>query len=543
MAEENPQLQEKKERLNIKAGIVITYLRLAVYLVISIIYPPRLIAFLNQGQAYDVNNVYQFALSIATWILLLSFGIENSYVRFATEAEHSGGEDALKKTNGFYLIVFAFISLLQLLVGLLVAWLYGSGVVAVDGYDASRQTLLAILITVTIVNEASDFLMSFFNWYIYYKGEFIWGQSAYLIARVITVGVTLGALYAGCDAVWVTVIALIVQFLMDAANMVYSFRHLHIQFAFPKWPEFSKMLKDVLIFSSFLFLIIVVNQVNANIGKTALGQWDAADGSAVTVFGFGIQFYEYESLIATAITTNFAPKVNRLAISHEDEQVKSYFLRVSNIQMIILFMIVGGFAACGADFVQAWLGKSGLTDSNLLTIYYLALSVLALWIIPFSETLGNEIQKAYNKHKFLAVSNLIFAAVNIGLTIGLIFALPTEAKIYAPVIGMGVAVLGGNVIVTNLYYKKQMDLPVGHFFLKFAIMLVMTLIDYGAVYVIYTYGIHLSSEWSKWITTLIKGLSFLFFYLPMVALLFRKQLKGYLDNFKAARQAKKESAQ
>jgi O-antigen/teichoic acid export membrane protein len=541
MAEETKEVQEKKERLNIKAGIVITYLRLAVYLVISIVYPPKLLALLNAGQSYDVNNVYQFALSIATWMLLLSFGIENSYVRFATEAEHSGGPDALKKTNGFYLIVFSFISLLQLIVGLVVAALYGNGVFQVGGYDSARQTLLGILVAITVVSEASDFLMSLFNWFIYYKGQFIWAQSVYLIARVITVGVTLGALYAGCDAVWVTVIALIVQFAMDLANMAYSFTKLHIQFAFPKWPEFSKMLRDVLIFSSFLFLIIVVNQVNANIGKTALGQWDSADESAVTIFGFGIQFYEYEALIATGITTNFAPKVNRLAISHDDEQVKSYFLRVSNLQMIILFMIVGGFASCGADFVQAWLGKSGLSDNKLMTIYYLALSVLALWIIPFSETLGNEIQKAYNKHKFLAITNLIGAVVNIGVTIGLIFLLPSEAKIFAPVIGMAVAVVGGNILVTNVYYKKQMGLPVGHFFVKFAIMLAMTAIDYGAVYVIYTYGLHLPADMNKWVVTIIKGLSFLLFYLPMAGLLFKKQIKGYWDNHKAVKLAKKET--
>jgi hypothetical protein len=311
-----------------------------------------------------------------------------------------------------------------------------------------------------------------------------------------------------------------------------------MHFAFPKLPEFKKMLRDVLVFSSFLFLIIVVSQVNANIGKTALGQWDSADGSAVTVFGFGIQFYEYEALIATAVTTNFSPKVNRLAIAHEDDQVKSYFLRVSNIQMIILFMIVGGFASCGLDFVQAWLGKSTLTSANLTTIYFIALSVLAMWLVPFSETLGNEIQKAYNKHKFLAISNLVFAVVNVGLTIGLIFVLPAEAKIYAPIIGMAVAVLGGNILVTNIYYKKSMNLPVGHFFMKFSVMLAVTAIDCGAVYVIYTYGIYLSDEWSRWITTIIKGLSFLLFYLPAVALLFKRQIKEYLDN-RAAVRAKK----
>jgi O-antigen/teichoic acid export membrane protein len=541
MAEESNEIQEKKERRNIKVGIVITYLRLAIYLVISILYPPQLIAFLNKGQSYDVYGLYQFATSIATWILLISFGIENSYVRFATESEHSGGEESLKKTNGFYLIIFSFISLLELVVGLIVAFLYQANVIQIAGYDDARRNLLSILIIITVVSETSNFLMSFFTWFIYYKGEFVWEQSMFLVARVLVVVSTLVVLYLGGDVIWVAVIALIVQFLLDIVNTIYSFVKLKVHFIFPKRPEFNKMLKDVLVFSIFLFLIIVVNQVNTNIGKTALGHLDSEDTHAVTVFGFGLQFFEYESIIASAVTTNFSPKVTRLAISHEDDQVKSYFLRVSNIQMVVLFMIVGGFATCGLDFVNAWLAKSELDSTSLTNIYYIALIVLAMWLIPFSETLGNEIQKAYNKHKFLAVVNLGFALVNIGITVGLLYLLPTEAKLFAPVIGMAVAVLGGNIITTNIYYKKNMNLPVGHFFAKFAIMLVMTAIDYGAVYVIYTYGIHLPEDMSKWVTTIIKGFSFLVFYLPMAALLYKEQLKGYLTNWKTAREAKKET--
>jgi O-antigen/teichoic acid export membrane protein len=530
MAEENLENQEKKERRNIKAGIVLTYLRLAVYIVISIIYPPRLVSFLTP----ETYNIYQFAISIATWVLLLSFGIENSYVRFATEAEQKGGAESLKKTNGFYLIIFTIISLLELIVGLLVAFLYRSQAISLSNYDETKRNLLSILIAVTVINESADFLMSFFTWFIYYKGEFIWEQSIFLLVRVLTVGTTLGALFSGVDVVAVALISLCVQLALDIANVLYAFFRLHIHFSFPHPSEFRGMLKEVIVFSFFLFLIVIVNQVNSNIGKTVLGHLDSEDQSAVTVFSFGIQFFEYESLIATAITTNFAPKVNRLAITHDDEQVKSYFLRVSNIQMIILFMIVGGFAICGLDFVHAWLADSTLTSANLNNVYYIALCVLAMWIIPFSETLGIEIQKAYNKHKFLAISNLLFALVNIGVTIGILFALPSNLKIFAPIIGMAVAVFGGNIIVTNIYYKKEMKLPVGRFFIEFVILLALTVVDCAVVYTVYAYGVRLPADWNEWVVTLIKGFSFLLLYLPEIFLLFHKQIQGYLANLKNA---------
>jgi O-antigen/teichoic acid export membrane protein len=60
--------------------------------------------------------------------------------------------------------------------------------------------------------------------------------------------------------------------------------------------------------------------------------------------------------ISTTIGSNFGPRVNRLAVEGKDEEIAELFIKISEIQLIILFLMVGGFASCGKDFIFAWLG-------------------------------------------------------------------------------------------------------------------------------------------------------------------------------------------
>ena len=120
-------------------------------------------------------------------------------------------------------------------------------------------------------------------------------------------------------------------------------------------------------------------------------------------------------------------------------------IKISEIQLIILFLMVGGFAACGQDFIFAWLGgkNNGLSVDNLNEIFYLTLVLLALWIIPMAESLGIEVQKSYNKHKFLAIVNLVLALLSIGVTALCVHFMPGDSKVYGPFIGTALVVVVG----------------------------------------------------------------------------------------------------
>jgi O-antigen/teichoic acid export membrane protein len=518
--------EQQNERKNIKGGILLTYLRLAIYVVISIFYPPYLL----RSVGSDNNGLYGFAMSVIAYVLLLSLGVENSYVRFATVSEQKEGEEGLKKTNGVYLKTYGFIAALQLAAGLVLAALYGFGAVSFQGATPESQKLLGELLLVVAIGSSFDFFLSLFTTFSYYKSRFIWAQIFYLLIHLLTTGGCLLALYLGRGILWVAIITVAVQLVMDGVMAFFCLKNLKMSFAFPKKADYRAILKEIILFSLPIFMVIIVSQVNANFGKTILGQMVSM--TAVTVFSYGIQFYTYENLISTAISSNFSPKINRLVVEGKPEEVSRLFLKISEMQLIVLFLIVGGFMSCGHQFIYAWLGDSELTTTNLDQVFYISAGFLALWVIPFAQELGIEVQRANNKHRFLSIVNLALIIVNIGVSLLCIVYLPSDAKVYGPLIGLGCSTIAGMVVASDIYYAKELHLPIGRFYVHFIKIGVVAGAAWVITYVLYRYAIHLPDNMNLWLVTVIRGATFVLLDVPAIGLLYRQQIKDSIHHEK-----------
>lgn len=512
------------EKKNIRWGIAITYIRLFASIALGLLYPPYLL----EKVGSSANGVYIFAGSIFAYILLLSFGIENSYVRFATLHEKEQGVDGLKKVNTFYFTSFVFLALTMLVSGLFVAFLYQGGVLTYENETPEGKDLLFKLLLIVTIGGSLDFILSLFTWYVYYKSKFIFEQLLYLAIHIFTILGSFLFLYFGFDIVWVCLITWLITLFFDVIGMIYALKKLKMPFGPLTKQDYWPMAKEVLSFSVYIFLMILVSQINNNLGKISLGQMVGM--GVVTVFTYGFQFYVYENQIAIAISQTFTPKVNRLAVDNNQEALSSLFLKVSVLQLLVLFLIVGGFASCGMDFINAWLIKSDLSTNDKQAIYYLSLSFLLLWIIPLSQYLGIDIQRALNKHKVLSLVNLGCALASILITILCIVFLPTDYKVYGPLIGMAAGVVVGMIVVSDVYYVKALKLPIGSYYFHFMTIGMIAVLAYVVVYVVYTYAIHLPQDMNGWVMALIKGASFVVLYVPVILTVYHKSIKSLKTN-------------
>jgi O-antigen/teichoic acid export membrane protein len=249
---------------------------------------------------------------------------------------------------------------------------------------------------------------------------------------------------------------------------------------------------------------------------------------AVTIFGYGLQFYLYENQISMAISSQFSPRINSLAINNKQDEISSLFSKVSLLQLIVLFLIVGGFASCGQDFIRAWLGNSELQDQDFKTIFYLSLGFLLLGIVPLSQNLGIEIQRAENKHRYLSIVNLVCSVVSIGIAILCVYLLPQDYKVYGPLIGIGCSLIVGVVIFSSVYYQKDLSLPIKHYYFVFFKTAIIATASWAIVFVLFRYAIKIPGSWNLWLGTIIKGFTFLVLYGIAVVLFDKKMLKDIL---------------
>ena len=210
----------------------------------------------------------------------------------------------------------------------------------------------------------------------------------------------------------------------------------------------------------------------------------------------------------------------------ETKEAEKAFLRASFLQMSILLLLIGGFAIVGKDFLALWLGSGDLSENELNQIYFIALINLLLWSIPLSQSVGVEIQRANNKHKFLSLSLFVLALFSLPISLLLTIYLPDGYRIYGPLIGNAFFVLIGYWALSNVYYKKALSLPIGSYFLDFGIVFAFALISALVPFLLFRF-ISVLGGLGLWANLFIKGFIYLFLFLLLFFLFYRKRILSF----------------
>ena len=198
-----------------------------------------------------------------------------------------------------------------------------------------------------------------------------------------------------------------------------------------------------------MFLNILYDQVNWNIGKFLVGKFCGTAETAV--FALGIIINSTYMTLAWAISGVYIPTVNRIAVRQSNTaELSQLFIQVGRVQFFIIFPILCGFILLGKFFIQIWAGD------GYQSAYIVTLLLIAPLTIDLIQNLSIEIQKAKNMHQFRSIIYLIGAGLNFFLTLWLV---PYYGAIGAA-IGTCIPLLIFNAFVMNWYYHERVGLNI-----------------------------------------------------------------------------------
>lgn len=120
---------------------------------------------------------------------------------------------------------------------------------------------------------------------------------------------------------------------------------------------------------------------------------------------------------------------------------------------MVCIAVLGGFAVLGPDFMTLWAGE-GYFDS-----YLIAIVVMVPFTIDIVQNLGLTILQVVNKYYFRGVMYLLIAIANVALTIVLLNAV----GLVGAALSTAVAMLIGNGIIMNWYYRRRVGLDILRF--------------------------------------------------------------------------------
>ena len=427
-----------------KLGIIFSYLSEGIYILTSLLYTPFMLRVLGQNE----YGLYQLVASVVAYMSLLSLGFGSSYMRFYSRYKAKEDRENIARLNGIFLIIFLAISLICIVCGELLN--FNIKEVLGDKLSFDEVDKARILMHFMIFNMALSFPASIFTSYITAYERFVFQKGLIVLQKIFNPFLNIIILLSGFGSIGLVVVSTVIAVSSFAINVYYCVKKLHIRFIF-KDIQFS-LLKEMWVFTFFIFLNQIIDQINWNLDKYLLGRMVGT--ASVAVYSIGSHLNSMYFQLATSISNVFYPQINRIvAESNDNEAIIKLMTKIGRLQFMVLFLFVSGFFFYGRAFIAIWAGD-GYENS-----YYIAMLLFISAFVPLIQEIGLEIQRAKNMHKARSVVYLAIVIMNIFLSIYLIGKYGERGA----ATGTAVATILGAVIFINWYYKYRMKLDIGYF--------------------------------------------------------------------------------
>lgn len=430
----------------LKAGSLLSYLQMALGVVVGLVYTPTMIRLLGQSE-YGLYNTVSSTISMLS---VLSLGFNSSYIRYYSKYKMNNDKESIFRLNGLFLTIFGVIGAVALICGLFLSC--NLEFVFAQGLTEEEYSLAKTLMILLTINLSIYFPMNVFSNIISAHERYVFLKLLGMIKTVASPLLSMLLLWMGYRSVAMVLVTLLVSILIDIAYFIYVVCFLKNKFVF-KTVE-KGLFRDLLIFTSFVAMNIIVDQINSNMGKVLLGRYNGTE--MVAIYSVGFSLYHYYMMFSTAISGVFSPRIHKIInatrgyIDEQRTRLTELFTRVGRLQFLILALIATGIIFFGRPFIALWAGE-GYEGSYVVAVLLIVSSTIAL-----IQNLGIEVQRAQNNHKFRSIAYMIMACINLLLTV---FLCPRYGAIGAA-IGTAVSLVFANGLVMNIYYHKRCNINI-----------------------------------------------------------------------------------
>lgn len=431
------------ENSQIKKGILLGYINYAVTILTQLLYVPIMLKLMGQHE----YGTYQLVASVANCLSLLTMGLNHSYFRFYFR-EKEKSETDVAKLNGMYLMVHIILAIVVVILGTLLSC--NAEVILGSKISAEEYEVAAVLMRLLSINIAFTFINSVFYAIVAAHEQYVFQKIVDILRNVLNPFLVLPLLLLGYGSIGMVTVSLDLTICAMFVNAWYCLKKLKVMFIFYNL-NFS-VLKEIYIFSFFIFLNTIVDQINWSVDKYILGR--VAGTVSVAIYSVGSEINTVFVFLSDMIASLFAPRLNQMiAKNANDESVNSLFVKIGRLQAIIIFMIVSGFFFFGKLFIKYWAGDVYGKS------YYVALILMIAASIPLIQSFGVDILRAKNMHQFRSILLAIIAIFNLLISIPLAMSYEEIGS----AIGTGVALMIGNTICMNIYYARKVGINIKGF--------------------------------------------------------------------------------
>ena len=431
----------------LKAGILLSYATTGISIFIQLVYMPVMIRLLGQSEF----GLYSLVSGVVSYLSLFSLGFTGAYLRFFARENQKNDREGLAALNGMFILLFLLLSCAALICGFTLSCfprqIFGTKLSGAELQEAR------ILMMILVVNTAICLVSGIFDSIVSAYEQFVFQRVVSLAATVMNPFLCLPLLLLGYGNVMLVVVSTCIVVGKLAINVWFCFWKLKIPVSFRNL-QFS-VLREVGIFSFFLLLNMIIDQINWNVDKLILSHTNGT--REVAVYGVASQINALFMTFSTTISSVFSPRINRIAAENSVNSRREFTIlmsKVGRIQWMILGLMAMGFVIFGKFFIVNIYADDGYGDA-----YWAALFLVLPALVPLIQNIGIEVQRALNRHQFRSVIYFVMAVGNVFISIPL-------AKRFGSVgtaMGTAISLVFANGIIMNVFYHKALKIDMLYF--------------------------------------------------------------------------------
>jgi O-antigen/teichoic acid export membrane protein len=247
-----------------KTGVLLSYAAQAAHILTSLLYVPIMLRTLGQSE----YGLYQLASATISNLNILTLGFNSAYIRFYSRYRSEDDEEGIARLNGMFITIFSVLSLICLACGSFIV--INARTVLGDELTDGELEKAKILMLILVVSMSVTFITSVFQSQVSAYEKFVWLKGLDLIGYIVSPCISLPLLIMGFGSVGLVSVTLFVNIFICVCNLFYAFFKLKIRYSFRHFDW--KLFREMSAFTFYVFINIIVEQINWSIDKFLLGR-------------------------------------------------------------------------------------------------------------------------------------------------------------------------------------------------------------------------------------------------------------------------------
>lgn len=428
-----------------KAAIIISYISLGIHTLNNIILTPFYIKYLGLEQ----YGLYQMIYTIASYILILDFGIKTTMVRYISKFHVENDYESEKDFSAHCLILVSAISVAVLLVGSVINYfllkIYPT--ITADESELAHQIFIAMLgiVLATLVERYLQGCVASYEHFVVFNVTSV-------LRLILKLVLTIVLLMNGTGVLAIVIVDLIAIIFSVVMLAFYTFGQLNFRIRLKKFK--ISLITDMFVFMIPVFLQSVISYINSYVDKTILGIMTTK--SDVAVYSVAMTFVTLFNALPSAISSVFLPQANKLVYGNNctGDTMTAFIIRPGRYQFMMCAGLIGGFLAFGKEFIFLWSGE------DTVQAWFVALVIMIPTTIPLIENTIISILDAMSKRLFRSVVLIMISVLNVIVSIVLVSLYGMEGAS----IGTAIAFILGYGVILNIYYHKCIGINIVRMF-------------------------------------------------------------------------------